>query len=296
MGVSVLGKHAVQGGLSDGSGAVGIEVLQMFCDLFSIGGHEAFSIRLEEEFDAFPLIRDQASPSSGRLKDTGGGRKPEANHSVAQHIENGAGSDVEGVVVAGIEVAERSNIRKLRTVLIPAAPGEEERFLREKSGRAVEKFEDACLWIGKPVAEKTESCRKRGIRCGGVVRFWIERVINGNALDSTETLVGMKIVSPLSGLFQGYPVAQKLNRWNKPIAKSVPSSGKVSLFGNYALRKEIHGTFRKNARRTSDLPTVCVSSVPDIRRSEVLTFRQHYAAQISRQILEEIKSDGPSRP
>jgi hypothetical protein len=65
----MLAQHTLQRGGADASGSWGAELAQDVADLAAVPGHQTFPSRLEEIFDSFPGVGNQASAGPGRLKD-----------------------------------------------------------------------------------------------------------------------------------------------------------------------------------------------------------------------------------
>src|SRR5688500_9215095 len=96
----------------------------------------------EKELDPVPGIGDQTGPGPRLLKDACGGGKAVARHAGAVDIQDRPRCAVEGVMIMGVYMAHRGNIRR-HGFAAPAVAAQQKATLRRFGGGAKEKFLDA---------------------------------------------------------------------------------------------------------------------------------------------------------
>src|SRR5205823_13982268 len=128
--ISMLGKSAGQGGLSDPPRIPQCELRQDLRDSRTVGSHQNLSARLEELADALPRIGDDAGAGAGCLKNPGCGAVSVSRHAVAADIQYRACRCIEGVVITRIDMTEIGDVKRQRLVR-PAIAAEHKPVLRQ---------------------------------------------------------------------------------------------------------------------------------------------------------------------
>src|SRR5204862_6828709 len=186
--VRVLGDDAPIRGAPDRGRALGREIVHDLRDFVSVVRDEHLVIGIEELFDAFPGVGDDARRRARGFEDARRRGESVTGHALARDVEHRARRAVERVVSAGEDVADVLHVTWLRLV-VPSGAAEEEAAMRRGRGGAEKIFVDAQLAIGKTIAEERNVGVEARIAVDGKVRRAGERVVDRYATPRAELRV-----------------------------------------------------------------------------------------------------------
>jgi hypothetical protein len=173
----VLGQDAAAARLPDGARPLGGERGDVLGNLLAVAGDQHLGVGLQEQLDPSQasVIRQPPAPAASNTRVAG--LKPMAAMLSRATFSTGERAGVEGVVVAGADVADRADVGRHRLV-VPAVAADEERPLGRRDGGVQEELLHPGLAVGQAVGEEAQVRGEARLGRHGMVRRGVERVVD----------------------------------------------------------------------------------------------------------------------